>query len=106
MQQSVLALQHVRVPVSADDVDGTNLDPTVDAVVMAFPVTDVDPIAGDWKTASWETDATTTPDTYYAKCLVGPGGTVTLAVGTYDVWVKVTDNPETPVLKAGHLEIV
>jgi hypothetical protein len=73
-----------------------------DGAAMAFPSRGVAPVSGDWKTAAWETDSTTTPATYYARLLVGPGGTAYQA-GTYDVYVKVTDNPEIPVLLAGEL---
>lgn len=34
-----------------------------------------------------------------AKILVGPPSN-TLAPGTYDVWVRITDAPEAPVLRA------
>lgn len=79
---------------------------STDVVQMAFPAQGVKPIAGDWKAASWETDATATPSRYFARCLVGPGGAVTLAAGIFDVWVKVTHSPELPVLKSrGSLEV-
>lgn len=102
---SVLDLQYRRVPVVARSA-GVIVDPTGDTVVMAFTAPDVDPIVGDWKTASWEADATTTPTTYFARCLVGPNGTIALAAGTYDIYVKVTDSPEIPVMKAGNLQVV
>lgn len=101
---SALSLEYVRVAVSAEE-DGVAVDPTGDTVQMAFPAQGVAPVAGDWKAATWETDATTEPDTRYARCLVGPGGTVTLAAGFYDVYVKVTDAPEVPILKAGQLRV-
>lgn len=104
MQKSVLSLDYVRVPVSAVSA-GLPINPTSDQVQMAFPVHGLDPVAGDWKTAIWETDATVTPNVYYARCLVGPGGTVTLSVGTYDVWCKVTDNPEVPARNSGELQV-
>jgi hypothetical protein len=101
---STLSLEYVRVRVQATE-SGAAQDPTGDTVAMAFVAAAVNPGGTDWKTASWETDTTTTPDTYYARCLVGPAGTVTLAAGTYDVWVKVTDSPEIPALRAGSLEV-
>ncbi len=94
--QSALSLKYVRVPVRVTK-NGVAVDPTGDVVQMAFMAQGAgDPAGGDWKTASWETDPTTTPPTYYARCLVGPGGTATLAKGTYLVWVKITDVPEVP----------
>jgi hypothetical protein len=105
MQLSALSLEYVRVPVSAT-LSGVATNPTTDTVQMAFPATGVDPVAGDWKAATWEPDTSVTPNVYYARCLVGPGGTVTLAVGRWDVWLKVSDNPEIPARKAGLLQIV
>lgn len=101
---SAASVEYVRVPVSAT-ASGSAVDPTADTVQMAFLATAAAPVSGDWKTASWETDATTTPDTYYARCLVG--SVVTLTAGTtYTVWVKVTDSPETPVKRAGLLRVI
>jgi len=102
MYVSSLSLEYVRVAVSAT-ANGSVVNVSADIVTMAFPVTGVAPVIGDWKSSSWETDATHTPATYYARCLVGPAGTVVLTAGTYDVWVKVTDNPEIPARKAGEL---
>lgn len=102
--QSALSLEYVKVIVAAR-VSGTTVNPTGDTVQMAFTAIDVDPIAGDWKAASWETDATTSPITYFARCLVGPAGTITLVVGTYDCWVRITDSPEIPARKSGNLQI-
>lgn len=104
LRVSALSLQYIMIKVSATK-DGLAVDPTGNTVQMAFPLAGAAPVAGDWKSASWETDATTSPDTYYARCLVGPSGTVALTAGTYDVWVKVTDNPEIPVMKCGLLEV-
>ena len=101
---SVLSLEYVLVPVSAKE-NGVAVDISGDVVALAFTLQDVAPLSGDWEAATWETDATTTPDTYLAKCLVGPGGAATLSAGTYDVYVKVTDSPEIMVRKAGNLEV-
>ena len=87
---------------SAKD-NGATVNPTADTVQMAFISGGAEPAGGDWKTAVAETDGTTNPDTHLARCLVGPGGTATLADGTYDVWVKIADSPETPVKKSGVL---
>jgi hypothetical protein len=105
MQISALSLEYVRVAVSATE-NGEWVDVSGDVVQMAFPLPAIDPVTGDWKSASWETDATSVPTIYYARCLVGPAGTVTLIEGTYDVWVKVTDNPEAPARKAGELQVL
>lgn len=94
------SLQYVKVKVSAN-VNGAAHDPTGDTVKMAFTDRFTNPVAGDWKTAVWETEN----GSYYAKCLVGPGGTVALAADDYKVWVKVTDSPEVPILPSGTLTV-
>lgn len=102
---STASLEYVRVPMSAESA-GAAVNPTGDTVQMAFLAGSGPPAGGDWKTASWDTDATTYPPTYSAQCLVGPSGTVTLAAGIYSVWVKVTDSPEVPVKRAGQMKVV
>jgi len=104
LEVSALSLTYVRTAVRHRQA-GLTVDPTGNTVQMAFPAVGVDPVSGDWKTASWETDTTLTPDAYYARCLVGPGGTIALAAGTYGVWVKVTATPEIPVIKAGPMRV-
>jgi hypothetical protein len=101
---SALALEYVPVNVVYLKA-GSFINPTGDSVQMAFTTPGVAPTGPDYKAAIWETDATSTPTRYNALCLVGPGGTVTLAAGLYDVWVKVTDSPEIPVEKAFQLEV-
>jgi hypothetical protein len=100
-----LTLEYLRVPISAKEA-GVAVNPTSDTVKMAFVPKGTKPVNGDWKVASWETDGSTIPATYLARCLVGPGGTVQLAAGTYVVWVQVTDAPEIPIRDAGELIIV
>ena len=102
---SSLSLNYVKVAVSATD-SGSAVDITSGTVTMAFTAVGTEPVSGDWKTASWETDATRTPNRYYARCLVGPSGTVTLTDGTYDVWVKVSGvGSEVPIIRAGQLVV-
>ena len=95
LQISSLSTQYVRVPV----VEVTGADPTTDPVTFAFPLPNQEPasfFAGSWQTLN---------GIYYARCLVGPSGAATLPVGFYDVYVKISDNPEIPVLLAGLLEV-
>lgn len=96
LQVSSLSKQYVTVPVAEVITAG---DPTGDVVSLAFPAVGQEPssfIAGQWLTES---------GVYYAQALVGPGTSAELAVGYYDVYVKVTDSPEVPVLRSGLLEI-
>jgi hypothetical protein len=99
---SSLSTEYVQVPVSATAA-GVNVNPTSDSVQFAFMATG-NPTPSDWHTGTWTTIA---PTTYLAQILVGPdNGGVTLTAGTtYAIWVKVTDNPETPVRQVGLLKI-
>ena len=101
---SSLSVEDVRVRVSATK-NGAAVNPTSDTVQMAFKQVNAEPSGGDWKTATWETDSTTTPPTYYAKCLVGPAATVTLADGEFAIWVRVVDSPESLVRRVGKLVV-
>lgn len=100
LEISSLSVQYVKVPVRAT-VNGQPHDPTGDVVQIAIVGHDVTPAPADWHTGSWET---TPQGEYLARLLVGPGQ-LPLAVGFYDVWVKIVDNPETPVLEAGILRV-
>lgn len=76
-------------------------DLTGKVIEVALPATGVAPTV--WFTAT-VTDVTQAPvGTWTAtyRITVGPGGTVTLTVGTYDWTVRVQDTPEIPVRKAG-----
>lgn len=100
-----VSTQYVKVPVYATVAGNTNYDPTVDTVQMAFLSSEAaQPAAGDWKAASWET-TTAPPTVHYARCLIGPAGTVTLNPGIYTVWVQVTDSPEVPALPVGTIQV-
>lgn len=99
---SSASLQYVLVPVRAFS-EGVAYNPTGDTVQMAFMVAGT-PGSADWKTASWAAD-TQVNGVYLAQCLIGPGGTGTLAIGSYTIWLKVVDNPEIPVLPVGGLTV-
>ncbi len=101
---SSLATVYIKSDIT-DKVSGLSVDITGDAVQIAFTTPGTDPVTNDWNAAIWQTDSTTTPPTYTACCLVGPTGVVTLAKGRYEMWVKVTDSPEVPVLTAGAIEV-
>lgn len=100
------SVEYLRVAVSAKEA-GVVVNPTTDAVAMAVKTSGT-PSGGDWKTAAWETDATTDPDTYYARVLVGTGTDVgALTAGdTYSVWVRVSDSPEVPIKHAGYIQVI
>lgn len=95
---SSMSKEFVLVPVAAKE-EGLPIDPTSSPVEMAFAPADTDP--EEWNAATWETAGSK----YYARCLVGPG-VVELEKGLLQVWVRVTDNPEVPVLRAGELRVI
>ena len=79
-------------------------DPTSGTVHFAFVSEAEDnasPASSAWVPGSWDTGT----NDYWAKCLVGPDGAAELAVGSYDVWIKVTKSLETVVDKIGVLSI-
>lgn len=96
---STLSVQYVPAQVTAT-IAGLNYNPTSDVVQMAFTSGTGQP--STWFTGTWETDQ----GAYVALCLIGPGTTAgQLAAGVWNVWVKVTDNPEVPVIRAGQIQV-
>lgn len=94
------SLTYIKAKISAT-VSGATVDPTGDVVKMALMAGSDSPASSDLKTASWETDATTSPTTYKARLLVGPSGSIVPIAGTYMLWVQVTDSPEIPLIPCG-----
>jgi hypothetical protein len=96
------SLEFVLAYIKATDA-GVPANISGDPVAFAFTRRDEEP--ADWVTGAW---ASTTPlpgGGYTARCLVGPGGAVTLTPATYTVSVKITDSPEIPVIDCGQLII-
>lgn len=85
--------EYTRVEVEAD----VTLDMTVE---MAVTARTAQPEGADWVTASW-LGAPGTERTAQAD----PSLTSNLEPGTWKVWVRLTDNPEQPVLEPGFLKI-
>lgn len=98
---SAESLEYIRIPVIAS-VNSVIINPTTDVVKMAFLASSSAPTVGDWQTASWDIAG---PNQYQAQCLIGPGGTIALAKGSYYVWVMVTDNPEIVVRQVGTITV-
>ncbi len=99
-----LSNEFIRVPVRAREA-GIVVNPTGNAVALAFKSSGA-PIGGDFIAGAWETDATTDPDTYFARIRVGgtgSGATVELADAKYRVFVKITATPEIPVIESDEL---
>jgi hypothetical protein len=103
---SHLSTEYVLIPVSAT-VAGQPHNPTSDTVQFAFLASQTaSPQSTDWVAASWST-ASNAVYPYAAQCLVGPGAgaAVSLAIGTYVIWLKITDDPEVPVRQVGVLNV-
>ena len=95
---SVLSRVYIKSPITAT-VAGSIVDVTGDAVEMAIVVAKTDVTDGDFHSATWVAGS--------AAILVGPGGSPsigTFAPDFYDVYIRITDNPETPVLFAGTIK--
>lgn len=92
------SLEYLKVATNGTDVEtGDPIDPTGDVVRIAFMTHGAIPGDDDWIDATWAD-----PDTsehFTAFCLVGPGGDVELAKGYYSVFLKITDDPEIPVIR-------
>jgi hypothetical protein len=86
-------------------VGGQPYNPTVDRVEFAFAAVGGRPAT--WYPGGWDGTAPI-PGTnaYRAQILVGPGSNgPTLAPGRYAVWLRITDDPEQPVLNVGQLAV-
>jgi hypothetical protein len=102
---SHLSTEYVLIPVAVSKA-GVPYNPTSDTLQFAFMPTPTQvPSGGDWVAGVWETDSTNILYPYLAQCLVGPTGSTALTTGTYVMYIKITDNPEIPVLAAGQLVI-
>jgi hypothetical protein len=103
---SSLSLENLKVPVS-DISSGAAVDVTDGSTVeFAFTAVGAEPESSDWTSGTWETDSTREPDRYYARCLVGPSGSIELADGVYWVWVKIAGvGSEIPVRRVDTLTV-
>lgn len=83
---SVLSQGTVQFVVTAASA-GLPVNPTGAAGQVAFLTSDIDPVTGDWKPATWDA---TLIGTYVIEVNPGPGGAA-LAAGSYYAWVKIVD---------------
>lgn len=95
---SVASVEYLRLPVTATR-DGVEIDPTSEPVSVAIPASGVAPSV--WVGAAWETNG----PPYIIRVLIGPGTSFPLSAGRYDVYWKIDDAPEAPVVFADELVI-
>lgn len=77
---------------------GTVYDPTGDTVQYQFVNVGANP-GSTWLFGLWQTILTGATPEYRALCMAGPGQQFVPKQGhTYWLFVRVTDNPEIPVL--------
>ena len=86
-------------------VQGEPYNPTSDVVEFAFPAVSGRPTT--WYPGAWDGTSPISGSTAYrAQVLIGPGSTgPVLAEGMYAVFVRITDNPEVPVIPIGQLSV-
>ena len=101
--------EYVYVPVQPESEDLAAV--TTLPVFFAFLDDDAEPDPAEgaiWHEGSWAPEATVQRlhETYVARCLVGSGGTaVDLAVGSWNVWLRIDGAVERPVRPVGVLTI-
>jgi hypothetical protein len=92
-QIPAISVEYVQVAVTGPaGLDLSDLD--VELAIVADGQT---PDTGDWKAGTWIGSS--------AAVLIGPGTSLELDQGTYDVYVKITSSPEIPVLPSGSIHI-
>ncbi|MGR3875800.1 hypothetical protein ACUXZZ_45525 (plasmid) [Streptomyces graminifolii] len=96
--------QFVQARVQAT-VAGQPYNPTVDTVEFAF--TSIGGRPETWYPGGWDgTDPIPGTTDYRAQVLIGPGSNgPVLAAGKYAVFLRITDQPEVPVMPVGQLNI-
>ena len=93
------SVEMVQVPVSAS-LAGVVVVPTGLAASYAVVGVSGVPVSSDWKTAQWITLASVVGTRYAIGIVVSA-----VAVGEYDLWVKVTDGTIVPVKYVGRLQV-
>lgn len=90
--------EFIRVTVAATK-GGDDFDPTGDDVQMALPIEGQPPTV--WIDAVWETEG----PPWVAHIPATDDDFPEVEVGTYDVYVKITDDPEVPVILSDRLVV-
>lgn len=101
--------EYIWVPVRSEHPITGVIDLTVYTVDIAILASSADPVAGDWKAATWESGTKLINGVAYnlARLQIGPGGSVTLAAGlSYVAYARVTIGGATAVVRSGIIQAV
>lgn len=83
------SVETLRIPVHTEQA-GVQVNITTSAVSFAYVAQGTEPVTGDYKVGSWDTEVHDDNITYWAQSLVGSAGADTdLAEGTYSVWIRL-----------------
>jgi hypothetical protein len=94
--RSRLSRTNVRAKITGVADDSSAIDPATLAVQLAIVPTDDEPGDTDWHTATHLHG-----DRF--GLLVGPGAPLELDPGDYDVWRRITDDPEDDIAPFGQI---
>jgi len=105
-QDDVLRIAAVSTEFVSSDITAMigslGINPTDFPVQFAFIPSGAEPQSGDWHNGAWASDN----PPYVAQILVGPAnGGLVLAVGAYQIWVRVITSSQVPVISVGTLVI-
>lgn len=82
---------------------GQPVNPTTGTGQLAFKSTPLaQPVSGDWKTASWDTNEI---GEYVLEATIGSSGAITLTPGVWYVWAQVTLSPIEVVRQVGSIVV-
>lgn len=101
--------EYLWVPVRSDHPITGVIDLSVYSVDVALLASSTDPVAGDWKPATWETSTKILHGLayYLARLQIGPAGAITLTAGlSYFVYVRITIGASAAVVRAGTVQVV
>lgn len=100
--QSILDTEYLTFGIRALGITGLSANPVSDQVFIAFMQDGALPQPSDWHQAQW----VSSQRPYQIEFLVGPAnGAYSLAIGSYQVYLMIVDNPTIPVKLAGQLYI-
>ena len=96
----------ILIPVGVAVAAGSNPDITLDVVEFAFVAGGLpsrhSPADSDWVTGFWLTGQ---QSQIFACCTIGPNGVIQPTIGAWAIWVRIHDNPTTPVAGVDTLRI-